>query len=71
MSRDDMKSDPIQMLLVSGFLGAGKTTALQTIGERLSERGYTVGMITNDQARGLVDTSVLNTTADPWWLFLL
>jgi G3E family GTPase len=63
MSRDDMKSDPIQMLLVSGFLGAGKTTALQTIGERLSERGYTVGMITNDQARGLVDTSVLNTTA--------
>lgn len=51
------------MLLVSGFLGAGKTTALQTVGRKLSEKGHTVGMITNDQASGLVDTSILDTTA--------
>jgi Putative GTPases (G3E family) len=48
--------------MVSGFLGAGKTTALQTIGERLTDQGYTVGMITNDQASGLVDTSILDRT---------
>ena len=59
----DATTEPIQMLLVSGFLGAGKTTALQTVGEKLSERGHTVGMITNDQASGLVDTSILDTTA--------
>lgn len=55
--------EPIQVGLVSGFLGAGKTTALQTISDRLTDQGYTVGMITNDQARGLVDTSILDTTA--------
>lgn len=54
--------DPIQVVLVSGFLGAGKTTALQAIGERLTDRGFTVGMITNDQASGLVDTSILERT---------
>jgi len=54
--------EPIQMVLVSGFLGAGKTTALRTIGKRLTRRDYTVGMITNDQADGLVDTSVLDAT---------
>lgn len=59
----DHTDEPIQMLLVSGFLGAGKTTALQTIGTMLSEQGHTVGMITNDQASGLVDTSILDTTA--------
>lgn len=59
----DAEAEPIRMLLVSGFLGAGKTTALQTVGRRLSERGHTVGMITNDQASGLVDTSILETTA--------
>jgi G3E family GTPase len=53
----------VQMVLVSGFLGAGKTTALQTVGRKLSEQGHTVGMITNDQASGLVDTSILSTTA--------
>lgn len=62
-SVSDGTDTPIQMLLVSGFLGAGKTTALQTIGKKLSEQGHTVGMITNDQASGLVDTSILDTTA--------
>lgn len=52
----------VRVVMVSGFLGGGKTTALQTIGERLSDQGYTVGMITNDQASGLVDTSILDRT---------
>jgi G3E family GTPase len=54
--------DPIQIVMVSGFLGAGKTTTLRVIGERLTEQGYTVGMLTNDQASGLVDTSILDQT---------
>ena len=55
--------DPIRVIPVSGFLGAGKTTALQTVATKLSEQGYTVGTITNDQASGLVDTSVLDRAA--------
>lgn len=54
--------DSIQIVMVSGFLGAGKTTTLRVVGERLTEQGYTVGMITNDQASGLVDTSILDQT---------
>ncbi len=57
--------EPIRIVLVSGFLGAGKTTALRTIGTELTDRGYTVGMITNDQASGLVDTSILDRTDAP------
>jgi G3E family GTPase len=59
----DSDDDPVPVVMVSGFLGAGKTTALQTVGAKLTEQGYTVGMITNDQASGLVDTSILDRTA--------
>lgn len=54
--------EAVRVILVSGFLGSGKTTALQAIGETLTDYGYTVGMITNDQASGLVDTSILEAT---------
>jgi G3E family GTPase len=43
-------------IMVGGFLGAGKTTALLNAGQRLSARGLRVGLITNDQSGGLVDT---------------
>lgn len=52
--------DPIRFVLVSGFLGAGKTTLMKRAGERLAGE---VGMITNDQASGLVDTSIVEGTA--------
>lgn len=58
----DSTNDPTQFILVSGFLGAGKTTSMKAIGERLTKEGHTVGMITNDQASGLVDTSILDDT---------
>ena len=54
------ENDPIRFVLVSGFLGAGKTTLMRRVGERLDNR---VGMITNDQASGLVDTSIVDGTA--------
>lgn len=46
-------------LMVGGFLGAGKTTAISKIAGLLTARGLRVGLITNDQSVGLVDTAVL------------
>jgi G3E family GTPase len=45
-------------VMVGGFLGAGKTTALLRAAERLTARGLRVGLITNDQSGGLVDTAL-------------
>lgn len=47
---------PIRFVMLGGFLGAGKTTALLRLARAYSERGLRVGIITNDQAEGLVDT---------------
>lgn len=58
----DTAQEPTRFVLVSGFLGAGKTTSMKAIGEELTRQGHTVGMITNDQAAGLVDTSILDDT---------
>ncbi|MCC7352480.1 MAG: cobalamin biosynthesis protein P47K [Anaerolineae bacterium] len=45
--------------LVGGFLGAGKTTFLLQVARRLSAQGRRVGIITNDQGEGLVDTALV------------
>lgn len=49
-----------KLIIVGGFLGAGKTTLLMESAKILAEKGYKVGLITNDQAEGLVDTVYLN-----------
>jgi len=46
-------------VMVGGFLGAGKTTAVDRFAEELTRRGLRVGLITNDQSTGLVDTTLL------------
>lgn len=46
-------------ILVGGFLGAGKTTTILKLAEILNGRGLRVGLITNDQSQGLVDTVML------------
>ena len=46
-------------VMVGGFLGAGKTTTLLRLAERLRVQGKTVGLITNDQSVNLVDTTML------------
>lgn len=53
-----VKSSP-RYIMVGGFLGAGKTTAIARLGRYLVDRGSRVGLITNDQANGLVDTAML------------
>lgn len=49
---------PVRVIFTGGFLGAGKTTAFSTIARKLLQQGLTVGLVTNDQATGLVDTAV-------------
>jgi len=46
-------------IMVGGFLGAGKTTAMLQLAGHLVAQGRRVGLITNDQSQGLVDTSLL------------
>lgn len=46
-------------IMIGGFLGAGKTTAVAQLARRLSDQGLRVGLITNDQGRELVDTRML------------
>jgi len=46
-------------IMLGGFLGAGKTTAVAKLAERLTAQGLRVGVITNDQGKELVDTAML------------
>src|SRR5215469_10700188 len=46
-------------IMIGGFLGAGKTTAILKLAEHLTAQGLQVGLITNDQSVGLVDTTML------------
>lgn len=46
-------------IMIGGFLGAGKTTALAQLGKFVRDRGLRVGLISNDQSSGLVDTTML------------
>ena len=50
---------PIRFMMVGGFLGAGKTTAIARIARTLIDAGHRVGLVTNDQAFDLVDTQAL------------
>jgi len=52
-------SPKTRYIMVGGFLGAGKTTAILNVAETLRRRGLRVGLITNDQSYGLVDTAML------------
>lgn len=46
-------------IMIGGFLGAGKTTAVVKLAQRLRAQGLRVGLITNDQGANLVDTAML------------
>ena len=45
--------------MLGGFLGAGKTTTVLRTAQYFQRQGLRVGLITNDQAAGLVDTALL------------
>ena len=43
-----------RFVMIGGFLGAGKTTAISRLARMYIERGMKVGIVTNDQAADLV-----------------
>lgn len=47
-------------IMIGGFLGAGKTTAVLALARHMRANGKRAGLITNDQSFGLVDTAMLN-----------
>lgn len=58
------RSDVQRFALIGGFLGAGKTTAIVQFARWITETsGWKVGIITNDQANGLVDTALANSAS--------
>lgn len=52
-------------IMIGGFLGAGKTTAVANLAGWLTDSRKRVGLITNDQGSHLVDTSMLASRGFP------
>lgn len=50
----------MDLYLVSGFLGSGKTTLIIRLSKMLMKMGKKVGVVTNDQGKYLVDTAFVN-----------
>jgi G3E family GTPase len=50
----------MQLNLLGGFLGSGKSTAIVNASRELVAQGKRVGILTNDQGKYLVDTSFAN-----------
>src|SRR5262245_65511800 len=55
----------LRFVMVGGFLGAGKTTTLARLGHHYLSVGRKVGLVTNDQAQDLVDTTSLRAQGFP------
>lgn len=49
----------MKLFIISGFLGSGKTTAIQQASADFRQNGKTISIITNDQGDQLVDTRYL------------
>ena len=59
MAKAKAKKTKARYIMIGGFLGAGKTTAVGKLARQLTDQGLRVGLITNDQGRNLVDTAML------------
>src|SRR6266478_3985942 len=67
-SRATTKEIPMpdaRYIMIGGFLGAGKTTAMLRLARKLVADGLRVGLITNDQSSGLVDTALVRASGLP------
>src|SRR5262245_16603622 len=61
----EVRMKPVRFVMVGGFLGAGKTTALARLARHYMGQGLRVGLVTNDQAQDLVDTKSLRAQGFP------
>lgn len=55
----------MEIHLVGGFLGSGKTTAIINAAKSLMAQGKKVGVVTNDQGKYLVDTAFFRLASIP------
>jgi G3E family GTPase len=55
----------VRFMMIGGFLGAGKTTTMARLARFYMDRGQRVGLVTNDQAENLVDTTSLRAQGFP------
>jgi len=65
MTPNNGEAKTARYVMIGGFLGAGKTTAMARLARRLTDRGQRVGLISNDQSSGLVDTALLRSKGFP------
>lgn len=65
MTASSRDSGRARYIMIGGFLGAGKTTAMARLARHLTDRGLRVGLISNDQSSGLVDTALLRSKGFP------
>ena len=59
---DGKEVDKIRFRVMSGFLGAGKTTAMISMGQVMNKNYGKVGIIANDLGANLVDTNLTQTS---------
>ena len=58
----DVAPGKIRFMVMSGFLGAGKTTTMIALGEHMNKTSGKVGIIANDLGANLVDTNLTQTS---------
>jgi hypothetical protein len=58
-------TDRPTLVIIGGLLGAGKTTLAIEAARRLTSAGRRVGIVTNDQGSGLVDTALVRVAQVP------
>jgi G3E family GTPase len=59
MKPEEAQAPKPRYIVVGGFLGAGKTTAITRLGHLFQKRGHKIGVVTNDEGTELVDTAQL------------
>ena len=57
--KSEIRNPKSRYVMIGGFLGAGKTTAVAAVAQHFAAQGLRVGLITNDQGSELVDTTML------------
>ncbi len=57
--KSEIQNPKSRYVMIGGFLGAGKTTAVAAVAQHFAAQGLRVGLITNDQGSELVDTTML------------
>src|SRR5881296_1846206 len=55
----------LRLVMIGGFLGAGKTTAITRLARHYLGQRLRIGLVTNDQAADLVDTNSLRAQGFP------